>query len=638
MPAVNLSPVGGAAAQFFTNTGAVLTGGKLNTYLAGTTTPATTYTTSAGNVPRTNPIVLDAAGRVPEGGEIWLTQGVVYKFTLTDSSNVLIATYDNISGISGLTLPIDSSNITYDPPFTASVATNVEAKLAQYISVKDFGAVGDGVADDTVAVQAAITAAMVGTANNVFFPAGTYKISATLTIPNVVDGKAVIYGSGAQIQATHNGVLFDNQSLWVSFRDLTMIGPGKAQANSLAIQGTAYDWYLENVGIYNFQVGYRANGGVHLLQKCFFGGNEKCVWPSVFANIISVDSCYFSTSDYGIYVPNNFGPGPVMYVAQVSIYNTAMEVCDTSVYSVGINRLVVENSWFEQETTGSLVLIDTPLLSINSNYVNFQPSLTFTGGFPAAAKNNIDIDPYIGVTASALNISRLNGTAFTTEAAFKGTGDGQFSLTNSAGTGTIAYDLKGNASTAMTTYRKDSASAVNLLRLSNETFPNSGRSALEFYGFAGGNAYSSRILGGNNDIVVDAPNFFPLTDNATTCGTGSNRWSVVYAATGAINTSDLRVKQDVADLDEAEKRVAASLKKLVKKFRFKDAVSLKGDAARIHVGVIAQDVVAAFKTEGLDANRYGVLCFDQWEDENGVQQDRYGVRYEELFSFIIGAL
>ena len=138
------------------------------------------------------------------------------------------------------------------------------------INVLDYGAVGDGVVDDTAAIQAAITAAMVGTANNVFFPSGTYKVSATLTIPNVVDGKAVIYGSGAQIQATHNGVLFDNLSLWVSFRDLTLIGPGKAQANSLGIQGAAYAWYLENVSISNFQIGYRVAGGNQILLKCFF--------------------------------------------------------------------------------------------------------------------------------------------------------------------------------------------------------------------------------------------------------------------------------------------------------------------------------------------------------------------------------
>jgi hypothetical protein len=95
--AVFLSPVGGVAAQFFTNTGAVLTGGKLYTYAAGTTTPLTSYTTSAGNVARTNPIVMDAAGRVPDGGEIWITSAA-YKFVLRDSADVLIATYDNIFG------------------------------------------------------------------------------------------------------------------------------------------------------------------------------------------------------------------------------------------------------------------------------------------------------------------------------------------------------------------------------------------------------------------------------------------------------------------------------------------------------------------------------------------------------------
>jgi hypothetical protein len=96
--AVYLSPVGGVAAQFFTNTGAVLTGGKLYTYAAGTTTPLPSYTTSAGNVARTNPIVMDAAGRVPTGGEIWITSAQ-YKFVLKDSTDVLIATYDNIFGI-----------------------------------------------------------------------------------------------------------------------------------------------------------------------------------------------------------------------------------------------------------------------------------------------------------------------------------------------------------------------------------------------------------------------------------------------------------------------------------------------------------------------------------------------------------
>jgi len=96
--AVNLSPVGGAAAQFFDNNGVILSGGKLYTYQAGTTTPAATYTTIVGDVAHTNPIVLNSAGRVPSG-EIWLTGTTQYKFVLHTALNVLIATYDNIWGI-----------------------------------------------------------------------------------------------------------------------------------------------------------------------------------------------------------------------------------------------------------------------------------------------------------------------------------------------------------------------------------------------------------------------------------------------------------------------------------------------------------------------------------------------------------
>lgn len=98
---VNLSPMGGVAAQFFNNDGVPLAGGKIYTYLAGTTTPQATYTTSAGNVAHTNPIILDSAGRVPTG-EIWLSNLLTYKFVLKDSTDALIATYDNIQGINNV--------------------------------------------------------------------------------------------------------------------------------------------------------------------------------------------------------------------------------------------------------------------------------------------------------------------------------------------------------------------------------------------------------------------------------------------------------------------------------------------------------------------------------------------------------
>ena len=146
-------------------------------------------------------------------------------------------------------------------------------------------------------------------------------------------------------------------------------------------------------------------------------------------------------------------------------------------------------------------------------------------------------------------------------------------------------------------------------------------------------------------MIVGGGILYPDADNTRTLGDASFRWSVVYAGTGAINTSDEREKQDIAALDAAEKRVAVALKSLVKKFRFKDAVQAKGDDARIHVGVVAQEVMAAFQAEGLDPMRYALVCYDEWPaevDDHGVETrpagNRYGVRYEELLAFVVAAL
>lgn len=99
MAAVTISPFIGVGGQLFDDNGTPLAGGTINTYLAGTTTNVATYTTSAGNIAHTNPIVLDAAGRVPSG-EIWLLFNTLYKFVVKDATGALIGTYDNIGGTS----------------------------------------------------------------------------------------------------------------------------------------------------------------------------------------------------------------------------------------------------------------------------------------------------------------------------------------------------------------------------------------------------------------------------------------------------------------------------------------------------------------------------------------------------------
>ncbi len=106
---VNLSPIGNDA-PFVDSNGDPLSGGKLYTYTAGSSTAQTTYTTSAGNVANANPVVLGSTGYPTSGGnvvEIWLTAGVSYKFVMENAAGTVLWTRDNISGINDTTVTID---------------------------------------------------------------------------------------------------------------------------------------------------------------------------------------------------------------------------------------------------------------------------------------------------------------------------------------------------------------------------------------------------------------------------------------------------------------------------------------------------------------------------------------------------
>jgi len=173
------------------------------------------------------------------------------------------------------------------------------------------------------------------------------------------------------------------------------------------------------------------------------------------------------------------------------------------------------------------------------------------------------------------------------------------------------------------------------------------------------------------------------SDNLIDLGDGGSRFDDIYATNGTIQTSDRNEKQDIEALSDAEQRVAVACKGLLRKFRWKDAVAEKGDGARIHFGIIAQDLQDAFTAEGLDAGRYAMFISNTWwetqtdvpaveavaevldEDGNVVteaveakeaytrtdtyetleeapegatERTRLGVRYPELLAFIIGAM
>lgn len=121
-------------AQLTTSTGIPLVGGKLYTYLAGSTTPATVYQDDAGGSSHTNPIILNARGEPP--APVWINGGQSIKFALHDAADVPIRTIDDVTGVG------DPTGITN----TASEWTTF-SYAPTYVSASSFTVTGNQTAD-----------------------------------------------------------------------------------------------------------------------------------------------------------------------------------------------------------------------------------------------------------------------------------------------------------------------------------------------------------------------------------------------------------------------------------------------------------------------------------------------------------
>lgn len=206
----------------------------------------------------------------------------------------------------------------------------------------------------------------------------------------------------------------------------------------------------------------------------------------------------------------------------------------------------------------------------------------------------------ISSSANLIRTSADGGCAFLTLAKSRGSTPGTYTAVQSGDLlGTISY--QGADGTGM-------AIGAQIVAIANEAYSTSARGTkLRFLAVADGAAAAS------NSIEVTATTLQPAADNVRTLGTGSLRWSVVYAATGAISTSDARTKQQIELIPDEWLDAWGGVRHV--RFKFNDAVEEKGEAARWHVGYVAQEIRDAFADQGIDATLIGLLCHDIWDME-----------------------
>lgn len=245
--------------QFSAN-GVPMVGGTLDTYIAGSTTPATTWQDSALTIANTNPISLDARGECV----LWLDPAVVYKFVLKNAQGVIQWTQDNISNPAALanSLRADlaassgASLVGFQQKGTGSVATTVQSKLRESVSITDFGAVGDGVTNDVLSIQAAINSG----AKKIIAPAGKiFRITNTL----LIDSDSV------ELDFQYSELLLDDAG---GTKDHVMLGNGVTQRGGIKIHNVTFT--RQQIATAGYAINSDFIGGCEIKGCRVYGNNE----------------------------------------------------------------------------------------------------------------------------------------------------------------------------------------------------------------------------------------------------------------------------------------------------------------------------------------------------------------------------
>jgi len=490
-------------------------------------------------------------------------------------------------------------------------------------NVLDYGAVGDGTTDDTAAINSAITAAAGGT---VYLPKGTYLVSnlnAFNSAGTQIVGESKFTTKLKAKAATTNSVIRSSvsgtgTSAYCSVKSLSINLNGQninAVDFSSVNNSVARDLFIYG----GTSIGTATGNGILFAAPLSTGSYSN-----------NVQDCTFMFLSKGV----KWGEGGNQNIVTGGETISCVVGLDTNSGGTGVDTPKVFGTRIETCTTG---------LSEGASY-GFYCGLRFENNGKDIVFQTTSDHPQIvgGFTATSPtvldNLSNSNSPIIqssdlgwyeieaSTSRPIQLQGKRVFSAPGAAiptaPTGSYAAYFDGEAWLKNNLWLKavNAAGTGQVLAVSVDA---SNRTNIRSYNSA--TSTDGDVIIGNGSYVR------PLNDNITALGSASERWSVVYAATGTINTSDANQKQNVSDLDQAEKRVAVKIKGLIKKFRFKGGT-------RIHIGVVAQEVVAAFESEGLDPWMYGICCKDSITDDLDNTTEQLGIRYEELLCFVIGSI
>jgi hypothetical protein len=549
--------------------------------------------------------------------------GPNFSILVQDSKGSMVYNFPDGTGIGP-----NACDIAYDPPFAGAVEYPVCEKLEQYISFKDFGAVGNGIADDSNA-WTAFTSVNTGMK---LIPAGSYLINSVVYVypKDVIRDNVQLFPPGqvgTENRSVENSFFQDKAATRVGASDTTPQNDERNFWRGLPSQNA----WGNNADIGVFTAAFNRNGASYAAYSTTFG--HDCVTYGVASIAMGAGSC---TGDpdaptspaFQGYCSTAFGKNVLAKGEKSAAFCEETQSLSRASFAAGYSSIAGS---YSGSGLGAIAL---------GSYASAYGEGSFAAGkFVQSTNGGYTIGSGIN-SGNKLNNTRANGIALGTNTVYA-----PFYVM--PGGGTVSPGDAGYAEFFVSPVRFTELLGGTTLFTCAQARPlitnsgGSGYGAIQFEATI--NGVMTSICRADSDSNV--PSFLPTADNSRNLGSGGLRWQTVYAGTGTINTSDANEKQQVRNLLAKEIEVAKKLKGLIRAFKFNDAVEKKGSKARIHFGVIAQDVKAAFESEGLVAEEYGMLCFDAWDDvydNNGELSrkagSRYGVRYEELLAFIIAAI